>query len=194
MYFQDNVYSMYIFLPRKNDVDILVRDLGSNLSSKISELKETEIQLEIPKFSVEFDSDLATPLQNVTIILYNILIDKLICKLQLGIADVFRPTANLSGIVKDGELYISNLIHKAKIEVDESGTVAAAASGAIVIPLMGTTRPRIVADHPFVFFIFNKNLGTTLFEGILYNPTGDGNSKKRSQNEPYPFSKNPRFQ
>lgn len=75
------------------------------------------------------------------------------------------------------------MIHKAKIEVDEIGSIAAGASGAIVIPLMGTTRPRIVADHPFVFFIFNKAIGTTLFEGVLYNPLGDGSAKQRNQNK-----------
>lgn len=90
------------------------------------------------------------------------------------------------------------MIHKAKIEVDERGTVAAGASGAIVIPLIGTARPKIVVDHPFAFFIYNTQLHTTLFEGIVYDPNVNGNLKQRSQNEQHQYQypniyKPPRF-
>lgn len=56
---------MYILLPRRNDVDIMLRDLGSSLTGRLGELRETQIQIELPKFSIEFETDLAAPLQNV---------------------------------------------------------------------------------------------------------------------------------
>lgn len=46
---------------------------------------------------------------------------------------------------------------------------------------MGTTRPRVVADHPFVFFIYNKNYRTIIFEGVVNKPTEAQDIKQRSQ-------------
>lgn len=66
---------------------------------------------------------------------------------------------------------ISNVIHKTKIEVNEQGTRAAAATGAVVIPLMGSTMPRIIADHPFIFFIYHKESLNIIFEGLYIEPT-----------------------
>jgi serpin B len=50
---------------------------------------------------------------------------------QLGIQEIFSTNANLTGMVQSGsnELHISNIFHKAKIEINEEGTVAAAAVG-----------------------------------------------------------------
>jgi serine protease inhibitor len=50
---------------------------------------------------------------------------------QLGIQEVFSTNANLTGMVQWGNqhLHISNIFHKAKIEINEEGTIAAAATG-----------------------------------------------------------------
>ena len=50
---------------------------------------------------------------------------------QLGIQEAFSTNANLTGMIQwvNYELHVSNLLHKAKIEVNEEGTVAAAATG-----------------------------------------------------------------
>lgn len=66
--------------------------------------------------------------------------------------------------------HVTNLLHKARIEVNEQGTVAAAATGAVVIPLMGSMKPRFRADHPFMFFIRHIPTGTILFEGRVNKP------------------------
>lgn len=104
---------------------------------------------------------------------------------QMGIRDLFNPRANLSGIVMDARLHVSSLVHKTKIEVDERGTVAAAATGAIVIPLMGSTRPRVVVDHPFAFIIYNKRHKTVLFEGVVNEPNEVVEARQRSQFDEY---------
>lgn len=62
------------------------------------------------------------------------------------------------------------MLHKARIEVNEEGTVAAAVTGAVVIPLMGNMKPRFRADHPFLFFIHHKPTKTILFEGRVMTP------------------------
>ncbi|KAJ8926902.1 hypothetical protein NQ314_020754 [Rhamnusium bicolor] len=93
---------------------------------------------------------------------------------ELRIREIFSPKANLSGIVENGNVVINSLVHKTRIEVDEQGTVAAAATGAIVIPLMGSTA--IVADRPFIFCIYHQETENIIFEGILLNPQEQGGS------------------
>lgn len=85
--------------------------------------------------------------------------------------DIFGPNANLSGIVLQNNSRISNVVHKAKIEVNEQGTRAAAATGAVVIPLMGPSTLKIVANHPFIFFIYHKESLNIIFEGLYIEPT-----------------------
>lgn len=89
---------------------------------------------------------------------------------QLGIKEIFGPKANLSGIIADAQIKINNIVHQAKVEVNEKGTVAAGATGVIVIPLMGTSTPRFIADRPFLFFIYNRNSKNILFAGRFNNP------------------------
>lgn len=117
---------------------------------------------------------------------------------QLKIREIFLPTANLS-IVEQQNVKISNIIHKTHIEVNEKGTVAAAATGAVVIPLMGSSMPRFIANRPFVFFIYHVKTGNILFEGQYSQPQEILNTatplRSRSFGQPLktvPASYNPR--
>ena len=68
------------------------------------------------------------------------------------------------------DVFISDAIHKATIEVDEEGTVAAAATG-MVLMLRGRPRPpmEITIDKPFLFFIRSGN--HVIFAGRMVDPT-----------------------
>lgn len=92
--------------------------------------------------------------------------------LQMDIREIFsQEKANLSRMVEGrNDLYISNVFHKAKIEVNEEGTIAAASTGAVVVPLMGNTKPIFRADHPFVFVIRHVPTGAILFAGRVKEP------------------------
>ncbi len=90
-----------------------------------------------------------------------------------GIRAAFDPTkADFSNLVASGSsaLYISDTIQKAIIEVDEKGTVAAAAS-AVVVSLRSaaiSVKPVVFrADHPFMFIIFDTVTGLILFMGEM---------------------------
>ncbi|KAF5306576.1 hypothetical protein FQR65_LT07303 [Abscondita terminalis] len=76
---------------------------------------------------------------------------------KLGIVDLFVPGADLSGITSNSlPLYITNVIQKNYVEVNEKGTIAASATAAIV-GLGSSFNPEppveFIADHPFIYYI-----------------------------------------
>lgn len=77
---------------------------------------------------------------------------------------------------------ISSILHKTHIQVNEKGTVAAAVTGAVVIPLMGSSMPRFIANRPFVFLIYHMSSGNIMFEGQLSAPQEDMASNLAKQN------------
>ena len=84
----------------------------------------------------------------------------------------FTPSANFSGI--SGEpLWVSAVVHRALVEVDEEGTEAAAATGLVATTAAAVAdRPQPVfrADHPFLFAIRNATTGDVLFMGRVITP------------------------
>ena len=86
--------------------------------------------------------------------------------------DAFDPDrANFSGMTAQNDLFISNVIHKAFVAVDEEGTEAAAATAVI----MDTTSVimydvTLTIDRPFIFIIRDKPSGQILFIGRMLNP------------------------
>uniref|UniRef100_A0A1Y1L261 Serpin domain-containing protein n=1 Tax=Photinus pyralis TaxID=7054 RepID=A0A1Y1L261_PHOPY len=147
----DGQYSMLVVLPSKQQsVDFLIRDMKfMTVESIVNMLEPTEVFVNLPSFEIEYSADMVSDLE------------------RLGIKEIFGPTANLSGIIQKGQIKINHIVHKAKIEVNEKGTTAAGATGVIVIPLMGTSMPRFVADRPFLFFIYHTATKNILFEGRL---------------------------
>jgi len=92
---------------------------------------------------------------------------------HLGMRDAFTPAANFSGIDDKRDLYLSQVVHKAFIDVSEEGTEAAAATGIGVrmVAMMKTEPPPVFrADRPFVFQIRDTKTGLVLFTGRLMNP------------------------
>lgn len=73
-------------------------------------------------------------------------------------------------ITGNDKVHVSNILHKTKIKVNEDGTEAAAATGAVVIPLMGNMTPRVAADRPFAFIIYHVSSKNIVFEGVLSEP------------------------
>lgn len=94
---------------------------------------------------------------------------------QMGMKQAFSPqAANFSGISDQGNLFISSVVHKSFLKVDEKGTEAAAATGVsiAVTSMPMPSKPPIMfkADHPFLFLIREKDTGLILFMGRLENP------------------------
>jgi serpin B len=90
----------------------------------------------------------------------------------MGMRSAFDVNADFSGMTGKRDIMISNVIHKAFIDVNEEGTVAAAATAVVMTYAMARPIPLPVfrADHPFVFLIRDEKSGALLFMGRLIDP------------------------
>ncbi|TRY91065.1 hypothetical protein DNTS_035784 [Danionella cerebrum] len=89
----------------------------------------------------------------------------------LGMQDAFDPMhADFSKLSPNSELVLSTVVHQSTLILDEEGTEAAAASGAVMSTRMLIRAERFRADHPFLFFIRHNNSGSILFCGRFSSP------------------------
>ncbi len=119
-------------------------------------LYKTEVELSLPKFKLECKFQLNNVLRS------------------LGIKDAFNPKkANFSGMDPANQLYISQVIHQAFVDVTEEGTEAAAATAVMLTFGSMPTDPVVFrANHPFLFVIRENSTGSILFMGRVQNPIG----------------------
>jgi serpin B len=88
----------------------------------------------------------------------------------LGVSDAFDPSkADLSGIDGAHDLFLSIVVQQAMVEVDEQGTVAAAATGGGESVALAS--PSLAIDHPFLFLIRDTKNGSVLFMGHVEDPS-----------------------
>jgi len=157
MRYKENALSMFVFLPKKIDglCDLESQLNSSTLMEWTSNLKRQEVKVFMPKFKTTRDLNLKEIL------------------ISLGMTYAFSWNADFSGMEPEKELYITDAVHKAFIEVDEAGTEAAAAT-AVVMALTSARPikevPVFKADHPFMFLIRDNTTESILFIGRLTKP------------------------
>ncbi len=158
--------SFVVLLPREaGGLAAMEKNLTwENLNGLLSALSERQVEVYLPKFKAASGFDLAAALKS------------------LGMADAFSPPrpplkpgqADFSGMDGKRDLWISGVIHKAFISLDEKGTQAAAATAVVMMRATAVMRrePAVVfrADHPFVFLVQDDASGSILFLGQLANP------------------------
>ena len=91
----------------------------------------------------------------------------------MGARRAFEPLgADFSGIDGKKELYISAVIHKAFVEVNEEGTEAAAATSIVMraSPFTGNKTFEMIVDRPFFFAICHQDTQAILFMGAITSP------------------------
>jgi serpin B len=128
---------------------------SGNLTAWLGTLTSANVRVSLPKFRVESQFSLPKTLS------------------AMGMPAAFTNQADFSGIDGRDKLVISEVVHKAFVDVSEQGTEAAAATGISARPAaMRAPEPVVVfrADHPFLFIIRDSRSGVMLFIGRLTNP------------------------
>ncbi|MCF8336264.1 MAG: serpin family protein [Bacteroidales bacterium] len=146
--------SMMILLPQEvSGIHHLESKLNKDLYKKYRESMFTKkVEVWFPKFKVETRYNLNKPLAD------------------LGMKSAFSGDADFSGMTGKKELFISNVAHKAFVKVDEEGTEAAAATGAVMSKTSLVKKAEFKADHPFIYLVKDNHTGTILFMGRLNEP------------------------
>jgi serpin B len=86
----------------------------------------------------------------------------------LGMTLAFNEAADFSGMDGTTNLFVSDVIHKAFVEVNEAGTEAAAVTSVHV--MTKSSSGRFIVDHPFIFLIRENGSGSILFLGRIVDP------------------------
>ena len=147
--------SMVILLPSEIDGLKKIEDslIGSQLDLWLGQARAQKVNVFLPKFKLTAQFDLNGTLA------------------AMGMADLFSPRADLSGMDGARDLFVSAVVHKAYVDVNEEGTEAAAATGGVVGLTAFRPPPVFRADHPFLFLIRDNHSGGVLFLGRVVDPT-----------------------
>ena len=150
--------SMLVLLPKGTTLAAVEDSLDTrDLSALRDSLSTGRVDVYFPKFRLE-----------TTYYLSGTLAD-------MGMPTAFTDAADFSGMDGSTDLSISDVVHKAFVDVNEEGTEAAAATGVIIGAtgfLPAEPVPVFRADHPFLFLIMDDETGNILFMGRVVNPNG----------------------
>jgi serpin B len=150
--------SMAFLLPaKKGDLASLEQAASADSVKKwLGSMHAMEVVVTLPKFKIASEFQLARTLS------------------EMGMTDAFSGRANFSGMSEKEGLMISQVIHKAFVEVNEEGAEAAGATGVVMRPtamkLPDRKPPVFRADEPFLFLIRDEKSGCILFLGRVSNP------------------------
>ncbi len=153
--YTNNKVSLLIILPKSiKKIRKLEKTLNNELFHEyLNNKTRKRISLSIPKFDIESEFDLNKTLAD------------------MGIKEAFTNKADFSGITTKEKLYISKVIHKANISIDEQGTEAAAATAVMMRKTTALLDEiSVKVDKPFIFILKNNSTQTIYFMGKVINP------------------------
>lgn len=153
-YGSDN-FAMIILLPHADaDIDVFAEGLTEQRwNALISAMKETEIDLFMPRFKLEYGRELKDQLS------------------AMGMGVAFSAEADFSRINPSEGLSITRVLHKTFVEVNEEGTEAAGVTAVEISRTSLPSTPTMRIDRPFIFGISDRHSGTLLFIGKIVQPS-----------------------
>ena len=155
--YADNQSSMLVMLPDGDLGEFEQTLTEQRLSDITASLTSREVELTMPSFEFTSSFSLSDVLK------------------AMGMTRAFAPgEADFSGMTGSRDLYISAVIHKAFVKVDEEGTEAAAATAVVMALTSARPEPEPVVltlDRPFLFLIRDRITGSILFMGRVADPS-----------------------
>lgn len=148
----NGAFRMTVILPSEGSFlrDVMASMDGGKFQALQRSMEKCNVDLKIPRFTTEVD----LPLNDIIS--------------ALGAPLIFSSQADFSQFAR-GDFYVSKMFQKAKIEVSEEGTKAAAVTAAIM--MMSAVRPEkkrnvvFHADSPFAYIISENSTGSIYFMG-----------------------------
>ncbi len=147
--------SMVILLPEREGIEAFEDTLDvERVQAILAELEHKQVSLTMPKFEFESRFSLSQTLA------------------AMGMPEAFSTRADFSGMTGSPDLFISDVLHKAFVSVDEDGTEAAAATAVVMkLSAMPQEPMAFTIDHPFLFLIRDIETGAVLFVGRILDPS-----------------------
>ena len=149
--FKKDFMSALIILPSEQiDINKFIKNKISQetyLDNIMNKLDYAKVQLQMPKFEIQFEENLNEVIK------------------KLGMKKIFNSLeADLTGLYNDQSLFVSQIIHKTYLKVNEDGTEAAAVTMVSIELAMAMGEPEIIhimkVDRPFLFLLKNWQLPT----------------------------------
>ena len=146
--------SMVILLPQAGQFETFEGSLDAQrVDAIVKDLESRQVALTMPRFEFEFGLKLKEVLA------------------AMGMPVAFSGRADFSGMTGNRDLFISDVIHKAFVSVDEAGTEAAAATAVMMALTAVPGAPvEVTVDRPFVFLLRDIETDAILFVGRIVNP------------------------
>lgn len=157
--YADGELEMWIILPAQGEISGFLEYLTAQngLHEFFSKAGEREVSLSLPKFDVSDENTLADALK------------------LLGLENVFSSDGDFSGL-SDVPMCLDEVLQKCRVQLDEDGTKAAAAT-VVSVRCMALLDPEppveMIVDHPFAFLIVDAQSDAICFAGVVENPTLD---------------------
>ena len=158
----NGTFSMNVLLPRKGKtIDDIIQSLSTQTLEQQREREMTKCKVDIlmPRFTAESETDLKKVLSS------------------MGMQQPFNPGAQFTNMVRGNRLWVDMMKQKARIEVNEKGTKAAAVTVSGLIRSTNVNRIKSVAFHatrPFVYYIVDNSTGAIYFMGTYCGEEGEG--------------------
>ena len=152
----DSPYSMAFILPKEGDgITALMKDMAdAGFASAVAGLSSNSVHLTIPKFEFTYNTDMVDTMKSLG--------------MKLAFDSDKAQFDNLTG--SENNLFISDILHKCYIRVDEKGAEAAAVTEAVVgltsMPADNDLKT-FTADRPFLFAIYDETDHSVLFLGAI---------------------------
>jgi serpin B len=153
--YSDKKFSMVIVMPTDGTSlkDVITGLDSAKWQGLTQRLTAINAEISLPKFKFTYSVTLNDALK------------------ALGMQIPFSDNADFSLISTGSNLKISEVKHKAFVDIDESGTTAAAATSVGIVPTDILIPKTVIIDHPFIFAIREMSSGLILFIGTVNDPT-----------------------
>ena len=148
--------AMTVIVPDAGRFDEIVSHLDQTLVDATTLTHRSPLAFALPRFHITKQLSLAAPLA------------------ALGMPTAFTAQADFSGITTQAPLQIGDIIHQADVQVDEEGTIAAAATADVFNTVGRAIGEELVVDRPFLFLVRDEPTGAILFAGQVTDPSAAG--------------------